>query len=297
MLFSPYFGPACTTGSVPVVPVVPALPLHEADIHVPMHHHHKKIETTHERVCQNITEHKASFLFLQNTISVSTKASSSSAAKTTKKTTQGIKTRVLLLSVKTGWKGDPRMHRAVAARLKNPNISLFDALLRGGFEYTHDDDCNHVDSENVTIGQRKNQLRRRVRLARQQESHKEKRSSQSKRTIVQHKSKGRKIKQSLVDRKDSADKGGTDASESKKSYLSDEEDCDNQEGSTKSDESSTKERKELLAKFHPQYRPILFPPLVSGQVGKESDTNAPVLGTTSNTVKGSGGGGRKWASI
>ena len=66
---------------------------------------------------------------------------------------------------KTGRKGDPRMHRAVGARLANPKISLFDALVIGGFEYDNDDDANAVDPEQITLAQRKNQLSRRIRLA------------------------------------------------------------------------------------------------------------------------------------
>jgi hypothetical protein len=66
----------------------------------------------------------------------------------------------------TGRKGDPRMHRAVQARLANPTITLLEALQLGGFDYSSDvNDANVVDSENVTLGQRKNQLSRRLRLA------------------------------------------------------------------------------------------------------------------------------------
>ena len=72
---------------------------------------------------------------------------------------------------RAGRKGDPRMHRAVAARLADPNMSLFDALQAGGFQYSHDDDAHAIDSENVTLGQRKNQLSRRLRLARKHHDH------------------------------------------------------------------------------------------------------------------------------
>jgi hypothetical protein len=69
----------------------------------------------------------------------------------------------------TGRKGDPRMHRAVQARLANPTMSLLEALQRGGFDYdVKANDANSVDSENVTLGQRKNQLSRRLRLATKQ---------------------------------------------------------------------------------------------------------------------------------
>jgi len=60
------------------------------------------------------------------------------------------------------------MHRALAARLDNPEISLFEALKQGGFDYDGDDDPNSMDSENITLGQRKNQLSRRLRLAKKE---------------------------------------------------------------------------------------------------------------------------------
>lgn len=70
---------------------------------------------------------------------------------------------------KTGRKGDPRMHRAVAARMDNPELSLFEALRIGGFDYPADEDASIMDAEKVTLGQRKNQLSRRLRLARKQQ--------------------------------------------------------------------------------------------------------------------------------
>lgn len=74
-----------------------------------------------------------------------------------------------------GRKGDTRMHRAVAARLADSRISLLDALRKGGFDYSplpeyglqrvmHDVE----DSEGVQLGQRKNQLNRRLRLLRKE---------------------------------------------------------------------------------------------------------------------------------
>ena len=59
------------------------------------------------------------------------------------------------------------MNRAVAAKLKNPHISLFDALDIGGFTYPRNVDAATMDNDRVTLGQRKNQLNRRLRLARQ----------------------------------------------------------------------------------------------------------------------------------
>jgi hypothetical protein len=70
---------------------------------------------------------------------------------------------------KMGRKGDPRMNRAVAARLANPGLLLSEALRIGGFEYPSDDDSNTVDVEKVSLAQRKNQLSRRIRMARQQQ--------------------------------------------------------------------------------------------------------------------------------
>lgn len=56
--------------------------------------------------------------------------------------------------------------QAVNARLANPNMSLFDALVAGGFQYSAEEDSNVLDPEGVSLGQRKNQLSRRLRLAR-----------------------------------------------------------------------------------------------------------------------------------
>jgi hypothetical protein len=66
---------------------------------------------------------------------------------------------------RTGRKGDPRMHKAVSARLADPNLSLYHALVKGGFDYDGDNDPGLMDNEKVTLGQRKNQLSRRLRLA------------------------------------------------------------------------------------------------------------------------------------
>ena len=71
-----------------------------------------------------------------------------------------------------GRRGDPRMHRAVAARRANPSMSLLEALIVGGFKFSNGtdgrgkSDRNVYDSDNVLLCQRKNQLSRRLRLAR-----------------------------------------------------------------------------------------------------------------------------------
>lgn len=72
---------------------------------------------------------------------------------------------VFSLGRRMGRKGDPKMHRAVQARLADPNISLFHALKTGGFNYIDDIDGKAIDEEGVTLAQRKNQLSRRLRMA------------------------------------------------------------------------------------------------------------------------------------
>ena len=72
--------------------------------------------------------------------------------------------------VKSGRKSDPRMDRAVEAKLADPSLPLLDALREGGFVFPSLDDSatpqyTVVDSDNVKITQRKNQLLRRVRTA------------------------------------------------------------------------------------------------------------------------------------
>ena len=49
-------------------------------------------------------------------------------------------------------------------------MTLYEALRIGGFNYPSENDINLMDSEGVTLGQRKNQLSRRVRLAKKQNS-------------------------------------------------------------------------------------------------------------------------------
>jgi hypothetical protein len=57
------------------------------------------------------------------------------------------------------------MHKAVAARLREPGLTLYQALIIGGFNYQSDNEPTSVDEENVTLVQRKNQLSRRIRMA------------------------------------------------------------------------------------------------------------------------------------
>eukprot|EP00551_Chaetoceros_affinis_P000963 CAMPEP_0203651760 /NCGR_PEP_ID=MMETSP0088-20131115/28310_1 /ASSEMBLY_ACC=CAM_ASM_001087 /TAXON_ID=426623 /ORGANISM="Chaetoceros affinis, Strain CCMP159" /LENGTH=489 /DNA_ID=CAMNT_0050511031 /DNA_START=74 /DNA_END=1543 /DNA_ORIENTATION=- len=72
-----------------------------------------------------------------------------------------------------GRRGDPRMHKAVAARLEKPDLSLFQALVIGGFKFPDTKEKTKkngrpqgpiYDSDNILLSQRKNQLSRRLRL-------------------------------------------------------------------------------------------------------------------------------------
>mmetsp|Transcript_21279 Transcript_21279/g.24622 ORF Transcript_21279/g.24622 Transcript_21279/m.24622 type:complete len:276 (+) Transcript_21279:44-871(+) len=67
-----------------------------------------------------------------------------------------------------GRRGDPRMNKAVEARLKNPQMSLLEALVVGGFKFieqTSDAASKKgtLDEDNILLSQRKNQLSRRIR--------------------------------------------------------------------------------------------------------------------------------------
>ena len=138
---------------------------------------------------------------------------------------------------KLGRKGDPRMHRAVAARLENPNLSLFDALKEGGFEYPNNDidDGTMVDAENVTLGQRKNQLSRRLRLARKQ-------GKDGSSTAKSQNGKSSKRRSSLE--VDVLDDDGLD-DDSGTNMNADEED------------EATKRQK--TARYHPDFNPNMIP--------------------------------------
>ncbi len=91
---------------------------------------------------------------------------------TTKETTETVKRKK---NSSKGRHGDPRMHRAVAARLLNPELSLLESLLEGGFTFPEGtegsgkSDRNIHDSDGVLLCQRKNQLSRRLRLAKKRQ--------------------------------------------------------------------------------------------------------------------------------
>lgn len=72
---------------------------------------------------------------------------------------------------RSGRKSDPRMLRAVEIKLVEPNISLQDALVRGGFTFQPGKnskggitDKDLVDNDGITLSQRKNNLCRRLRV-------------------------------------------------------------------------------------------------------------------------------------
>ena len=93
------------------------------------------------------------------------KASAAAAPPSKEKKKPGIKGRG-----KGGGRGllmDPRMSRAVEARLADSKISLYHALVLGGFVFREDAELNDmVDADGTTLTQRKNNLCRRVRQER-----------------------------------------------------------------------------------------------------------------------------------
>lgn len=78
---------------------------------------------------------------------------------------------------------DSRLLKAVVTKLENPKISLFDALITGGFKFPtineSDDYSNYYvrDSERVFLGHRRNQLTRRLDEVRSQGTDKKKRQN------------------------------------------------------------------------------------------------------------------------
>mmetsp|Transcript_27612 Transcript_27612/g.57985 ORF Transcript_27612/g.57985 Transcript_27612/m.57985 type:complete len:350 (-) Transcript_27612:822-1871(-) len=68
-----------------------------------------------------------------------------------------------------GRSGDPRMNRAVRAKLQNPQLPLVTALVEGGFVFPSLDEPGvkvsaALDSDGVSVYQRRNQLLRRLRV-------------------------------------------------------------------------------------------------------------------------------------
>ena len=64
-----------------------------------------------------------------------------------------------------GKPSDPRMSKAIEIKQANPELSLYDALVAGGFLFRQDSVLNDmVDTDGITLRQRKNNLCRRIRL-------------------------------------------------------------------------------------------------------------------------------------
>jgi len=61
---------------------------------------------------------------------------------------------------------DPRMQKAVEAKMDDPKLSLYDALVAGGFVFRDDPSVKDgmIDMDGTTLAQRKNNLCRRIRL-------------------------------------------------------------------------------------------------------------------------------------
>lgn len=153
---------------------------------------------------------------------------------------------------KLGRKGDARMHKAVAARLANPDLSLFDALRIGGFDYPSNDDASIMDAEKVTLGQRKNQLSRRLRLARKdaKTDHKPNRSAFDGASALIRDKEGKASKTSNI---------GALALQMKRdgpvlNALSEDDD---------EDQNQEQAKRPRIAKYHPEYAPLFVHPSAS----------------------------------
>lgn len=192
---------------------------------------------------------------------------------------------------KTGRRGDPRMHKAVAARLNDPNLTLFEALKIGGFEYVDDNNPNLVDSEKITLAQRKNQLSRRLRIARRHDNtakyptptpsdnqnkfeslvEKQKQSFQLMQQTMEMERRNsgggagganQFAATSLKRARSAPPKNGTEKSAGR-SLLDDDE-----------EEPEAKPAAQMMAKFHPQFQPFMVPP------GLQYAQSAPFAGVT-----------------
>lgn len=155
--------------------------------------------------------------------------------------------------IKLGRKGDPRMHRSVAARLRDPDMSLLQALREGGFEFPaeggHDMHC--LDADGVTLGQRKNQLSRRVRLARQSAEDGNKQFATNRSMSVETGSEFCGKAQGSCD----GDRAGKGSCKRDASAMNEQdEDVD------MSDEMANIDR---MAKYHPQFQAVCVPRLLS----------------------------------
>ena len=184
-------------------------------------------------------------------------------------------------TTKTGRKGDPRMHRSVSARLNDPNMTLFEALKVGGFDYPDDNNPNHLDGEKITLAQRKNQLSRRLRIARRTDVHTKfpvpsPTDNQNKfETLVEKQKQSFQIMQQTMEqqRQNSGQHAATSLKRARSAPHGQAIDTSNpQQQSPDSaarrsllddDEDNAPQQKaapQMMAKFHPNFQPLLVPP-------------------------------------
>lgn len=242
-------------------------------------------------------------------------------------------------TTKTGRKGDPRMHRqvhksiiphftiswllengfdsqsfsllcnrAVSARLHDPNLTLFEALKAGGFDYPDDNNPNHVDGENITLAQRKNQLSRRLRIARRTDNHTKfpvtsatDNQNKFESLVEKQKQSFQMMQQSMELQKQNPGQACAPAPGMKRA-RSDSQQCVNgastmqpqQQPSPDSaarkslldDDNEDNAQKQppaqqMMAKFHPNFQPLLVPP-----AGLHYAQSAPFPNTNSQQLNG-----------
>lgn len=165
-----------------------------------------------------------------------------------------------------GRRGDPRMHKAVAARLAQPNLSLIEALRIGGFDYPEDANDDHyvLENDTVSLGQRKNQLSRRCRLAKLQANGTPTTKTKQRRPSTAQQTDNAEQIMSMNRSQEPRTRGQKRAVE-----LS--EDDAMGEG-----EDAQLDGRQRMAKFHPQYHPIIVPPahvpigVIANQASQES---------------------------
>ena len=79
------------------------------------------------------------------------------------------------------------MRKALEAKEANPDMSLYDALIAGGYKFTKADPHNEhswVDADGVGLRQRKNNLCRRVRLSKKAREQKKQNETQLQKGVV-----------------------------------------------------------------------------------------------------------------
>jgi len=182
------------------------------------------------------------------------------------------------------------MHNAVNARLANPEMSLFEALIAGGFQYPATEDATAVDAEGVSLGQRKNQLSRRLRLARKQnhgssgrrsdaDSHSTERSLEGVNAAGSAASlsgNAQRELQRLVQNQGSnakrpAPTGGSKLAARALQMKQDQGDIgdlsDEENPYASANQQNEEAKRPRVAKFHPDFAPLFVPPVSSVRNG------------------------------